>query len=453
MSSVTIADLENAKRDTDFIAEIAVSSSPTATDRLGGTRKTIAGVMDFLTIATDSVLSSVGYLVPVPYIGGLSLTLNSETVEYLGIVYAPVFSALPFVTSGVFETAKFRVIQGVVGVDLASDAGAALIGTATGVTLAALLSPLVLLGAGSASHSDGTNTLTGSARWFLGNATPSTQDAALLIGRSLTGSYIYGAHAIQDETTYNASGTGLLAYASFDSLVTLTGAATYDHLRGFQARPQYAGSATLNELAGVHSQVGATGVGVVTNAFGLKIDNPTGSGSILNMYGIWIDPLTRGSNGNFAIFSGSTTLRSYHGGRWQLGGNMDAAGNGTFGDAVYAKAFDARGAPSTFNADGGLGLYGYDTDAYARIQAYSDGAGTGKNLSINSNGGKILVGTTIENGTPLVQIEGAFRFIPEALANPNSNGYCVFEATSNVSFTVKLKGSDGVVRSASLVLT
>lgn len=43
MPAITIADLENAKLDVDHIAAITTSTAPTATDRLGQTKQTIAG--------------------------------------------------------------------------------------------------------------------------------------------------------------------------------------------------------------------------------------------------------------------------------------------------------------------------------------------------------------------------------------------------------------------------
>lgn len=43
MPAITVVDLTNAKTDVDHIAAIATSTSPTATDRLGQTKKTLAG--------------------------------------------------------------------------------------------------------------------------------------------------------------------------------------------------------------------------------------------------------------------------------------------------------------------------------------------------------------------------------------------------------------------------
>lgn len=80
----------------------------------------------------DAVLSSIGYLPPQPYAAGLSMTVPNQTVSYFDGVststYAPILDFLPFTTSGSFETAKFRLIQGVSGADLAADRGSLLVG-------------------------------------------------------------------------------------------------------------------------------------------------------------------------------------------------------------------------------------------------------------------------------------------------------------------------------------
>jgi hypothetical protein len=72
--------------------------------------------------------SSLGYAPPVPYGPGIVLTQATQTVEYVGIVYAPLLSALPFTTGEVFDNTKFRLVQGVAGADLASTAGAGMLG-------------------------------------------------------------------------------------------------------------------------------------------------------------------------------------------------------------------------------------------------------------------------------------------------------------------------------------
>lgn len=104
--------------------EVVSGSNATYTDRLGVSRRTMAGI----DAAADLVLGGLGYAPPVAYASGIALTLTTQTVEYAGEVYAPKIANLPFTTSGTFETAKFRLIHGVASADLASGGGAAMVG-------------------------------------------------------------------------------------------------------------------------------------------------------------------------------------------------------------------------------------------------------------------------------------------------------------------------------------
>lgn len=71
--------------------------------------------------------ASVGYFGPVPYASGLSITSPWQTVDYMGTIYAPIPSAVPF-TTGAWNPAQWRVIQGVTAGDLASASGAGMVG-------------------------------------------------------------------------------------------------------------------------------------------------------------------------------------------------------------------------------------------------------------------------------------------------------------------------------------
>lgn len=151
MPALSIADLNNAKQDVDHIAAVANSSSPTATDRLGNSKRTLSGIeadavqrMDVIDAAAEGqrqgiqaaaevVLAGAGYAPPVAYAAGLTMSVRTQTVEHGGFVYAPKLSDLPFTTSGTFETGKFRLIQGVTGVDLAAASGSAMVGFTNGV--------------------------------------------------------------------------------------------------------------------------------------------------------------------------------------------------------------------------------------------------------------------------------------------------------------------------------
>ncbi|GEM_PF-5499700 len=162
MAALNIHDLNNGKKDLDHIAEVATSNAPTTVDRLGNTKRTIAGLISSaasavqatadgflgslvakIEAAANTVLSSLGYAPPVDYVAGIKLTTRTQTVEYGGHVYAPKAAELPFTTSGTFEAAKFRLIEGVVGADLADSSGASLVGNG-GETVAQSLDSLQL---------------------------------------------------------------------------------------------------------------------------------------------------------------------------------------------------------------------------------------------------------------------------------------------------------------------
>jgi len=47
---------------------------------------------------------------------------------------------------------------------------------------------------------------------------------------------------------------------------------------------------------------------------------------------------------------------------------------------------------------------------------------------------------------------GSFIFTPQPIATPVNNGDMVFELTSNTQLTIKVKGSDGIIRKVALTL-
>lgn len=138
IGSTAVKDLYDNAENLDVSLN---GDSNTWVDRLGRTRKSWAQIEDSIesvkanadtqvkkiTSETDkqianvtqeanSMIASLGYQVPVPYAAGIELTQATQTVEYDGEVYAPVMNQLPFITSGIFEAAKFRLIQGVTGI-------------------------------------------------------------------------------------------------------------------------------------------------------------------------------------------------------------------------------------------------------------------------------------------------------------------------------------------------
>ena len=110
MTELTVEDLENAALDTQTIADVAnvTNSDLTTINRANVVINTLLGQ-----------LSLIGYIPPFEYIDGSTIVAfnlgdNLVTINRLGIVYAPLPSALPFTTTGTWvgvDEDKFFVVQ------------------------------------------------------------------------------------------------------------------------------------------------------------------------------------------------------------------------------------------------------------------------------------------------------------------------------------------------------
>jgi hypothetical protein len=88
-------------------------------------------------------------------------------------------------------------------------------------------------------------------------------------------------------------------------------------------------------------------------------------------------------------------------------------------------------------------LYSFGTSSH---QWYVSGA---EKMRIDSAGD---VGINESDPDYKLDVNGTFGFTPGASVTPVDNGDVVFEATNNTTFTVKLKGSDGTVRTGTITL-
>lgn len=103
--TITTTDFDNALLDLAFISEIANVdyTASTATNRNSDVVDTVIGR-----------LAKLGYIPAVTYAGSISFTTNdnTKTVDRSGIIYAPLYSALPFTTSNwATDEAKFFIVQ------------------------------------------------------------------------------------------------------------------------------------------------------------------------------------------------------------------------------------------------------------------------------------------------------------------------------------------------------
>ena len=99
MATLTIADLDNGKRDLETVDAVANSSSDFTTTRYGDSVLTRAGA-----------LRRLGYQAPVPYASGLTVDSGLFTVSRDGVIYAPDPSLVPFTTAA-WNAAQWRPVQ------------------------------------------------------------------------------------------------------------------------------------------------------------------------------------------------------------------------------------------------------------------------------------------------------------------------------------------------------
>jgi hypothetical protein len=135
---------------------------------------------------------------------------------------------------------------------------------------------------------------------------------------------------------------------------------------------------------------------------------------------------------------------------------ITSAGSVGIGTSSPATPLSVNGSATAnenfFAATGGVWFNAANTFTRGVAQAGSDinffTSGT-ERMRINSSG-NVGVNETIPDYK--LDVNGTFGFTPGASVTPVDNGDVVFELTSNTTLTIKAKGSDGVVRSGTIVL-
>jgi hypothetical protein len=164
--------------------EVITSTSTTYVDRLGVSRFTVAGA-----------LAAIGFEVPVAFASGLTITRASQTVAYSGLTYHANASAIPFTTTGTFNSSQWLLISNITAQELSSTStgkGSSMIGvedaggrfTATTVegALAESYDKAVAALPKAGGTMAGLLTLSGNASSALHPVTKQQYDAGLLAG-------------------------------------------------------------------------------------------------------------------------------------------------------------------------------------------------------------------------------------------------------------------------------
>ncbi len=141
-----------------------------------------------------------------------------------------------------------------------------------------------------------------------GTATSSNSvDPAIHLVRNVTGTSGNG-HGFADNSQVNRSGT--IGYNSFDAYIDLLGV-TYDHVSGFQARPNINISGTVSTIYGLLTAP-VIAAGTATTSYGVYLQNPSGAGTLGTDYGIYIGTQTKAST-NYPIYSDSANAAIFKG--------------------------------------------------------------------------------------------------------------------------------------------
>lgn len=200
-------------------------------------------------------IGTIGYLPAVQYAAGISMTVGVQSVEYAGTTYAPLLQALPFITSGVFEIDKFRVIQGVTANELAADDGAARVnfeGTMLDVVLRGLPAPVELFGADPTGGDD-------SSAAFVSATAAGVQVVC-------TGTYLLNnLPDSMDWRRFGGSGTAQIRSALFTFAYIQRPKLSFNQVRGMIAHAQSANIPVAVAFYGDSIVDGANTVGVTEN--------------------------------------------------------------------------------------------------------------------------------------------------------------------------------------------
>lgn len=133
-------------------------------------------------------------------------------------------------------------------------------------------------------------------------------DAAKVDG-SLSGTDLFG-HAYEDNTSFSSATTG--AYASYDSLVTMTGATAYNHLYSYESRFTYAGTGGLTTMASFMASPTVSGPVTALRCF--TCSEALGVGTIAEQSGLYVPSLARGTNNygvNLGVMAGANNYNVY----------------------------------------------------------------------------------------------------------------------------------------------
>lgn len=258
-------------------------------------------------------------------------------------------------------------------------------------------------------------------------------DPAIAITRSVSGSSATNAHAFTDSSAISRTGSGM-AYASYDARVAFSGTNNYDHYAGFQHAPNLSFSGTITHVYAFASLGSPGASATITNRYGLWAGEHEGTGTVVNNYGSYCQPLIKGTN-NYCIYMESTSAAS---GRYFLYSPGTVASY--MGGALTVIGRLSVGTASPLLGSFNIGTVGGTAGTHTQVMAHIVGANAITNaaglLTIHTNdsqaadkGGSIGFGGYYTGTTAVTWAQIAGR--KENSTDGQTGGYLSFGTRAN----------------------
>jgi hypothetical protein len=154
-------------------------------------------------------------------------------------------------------------------------------------------------------------------------------------------------HAFEDWVITDSTASPNLGYASYDAQPRLEGTANNDHFIGFQSRLIYNSSGTIDKLAAFTAAAQHIGTGLMTQYYGMLINDITGTGPVTNSYGLKITSTVKGTVNNYCLHIGP----ALNGSGDNYGLYSEAARNRFLGNVSIGSASPSPWSPLTFGAN------------------------------------------------------------------------------------------------------
>lgn len=223
-------------------------------------------------------------------------------------------------------------------------------------------------------------------------------------------------HGFSDVSYFDYNGSNGNAYNSFDSFVTIKGTGNANHFLGFQERTLYESTGTMSLLQGFRSAPEIIS-GIVNSRYGLRVSDVflSGTGALVNNYGIIIESLTSGSGLKYSIITQGSTP-SLFGGNVTMGGLNVPANSITLSGSSASYFINGLGTPTLINSTirnqtlGNLptGVNTPITSASTILQGFVDvQAQINAKVSTTLNSARILVGNGSNVATSVAMSGGA----------------------------------------------